>query len=115
MPWNDDSWRDGYDAWKLRSPDDDYDEPECHHEEFDIDYEGRAHCEMCGETWWADGDQIAAQREHQVEYDRWCRRQERREFWRKLTYPIRWPIFRLLDRIWLRKACRVLYDEEIPF
>jgi hypothetical protein len=26
MPWYDDSWRDGYDAWKTREPD--YDEPE---------------------------------------------------------------------------------------
>lgn len=24
MAWNDDSWRDGYDAWKLASPDEDW-------------------------------------------------------------------------------------------
>lgn len=29
MTWADDHWRDSYDAWKTRSPDDDYDGPTC--------------------------------------------------------------------------------------
>lgn len=113
MSWNDDSWRDGYDEWKLRSP---YDErEECYHEHYEIDIEGRAHCEHCSETWWATSEEIAHQREEQAVYDAWCRKQERCEFWRKLTLPIRWPIFRLLERVWPRKSLSVLTDDEIPF
>lgn len=116
MPWSDDSWRDSYDSWKLRSPDEEYGyyEDECCHEEFEIDWEGRARCAHCGESWWADGDEIARQREQQVEYDAWCAKNERREFLRRLTYWVRWPIFRLLDRIWPRKAHKVLTDDELP-
>lgn len=115
MAWNDDSWRDSYDSWKLRSPYDEYDHEECHHHDYEIDMAGIAHCETCGERWTATRAEIAAQRENLLEYDRWTRRQERREFWRKLTYPIRWPIFRLLDRVWPRQATRVLDDSEVPF
>jgi hypothetical protein len=115
MSWNDDSWRDSYDAWKLASPDDEREPEECYHEEFEIDWEGRSHCDRCGEAWWASADEIRFQREQQAEYDAWCRRQERREFWRRFTRPIRWPIYRLLERVWPRKACSVLLDEEIPF
>lgn len=110
-----DAWKDGYDAWKLASPDDERPEDECSHEEYEINYEGRAHCDCCGEGWWASTEEIQSQREREAEYDRWCRREERREFWRKLTYPIRWPIYRLLNRIWPRKSCSVLLDDEIPF
>ena len=116
MAWNDDSWKDSYDAWKLRSPyDDGPDEPECYHEEFEIDFDGRARCNCCGETWMASADEIAFQREELAEYDAWSIRKERREFLRRLTYPIRWPIFRLLERVWPRKSYSVLLDEEIPF
>jgi hypothetical protein len=110
-----DAWKDGYDAWKLASPDDEFPEEECRHEEFEINWEGRATCDRCGEHWWASQDEIAEQRERIREYDRWCIRQERREFLRRLTAPIRWPIYRLLERIWPRKSCAVLTDDEIPF
>lgn len=124
MPWNDDSWRDSYDAWKLQSPDDDYDdynpEQDCEHEHYEIDVcTGRAECVECSKSWYLSGEEIDAELDRQANYQDECeredRRQRRQEFWRKLTYPIRWPLFRLLDRIWPRKACRVLYDEEIPF
>lgn len=111
----DDSWRDGYDEWKLASPDGYHPYDECFHEEVEIDWEGRAHCEHCRENWWASHDEIMHQREQQREYDAWCVRQERKEFLRRLTYPIRWPIFRLLERIWPRKSLSVLVDDEIPF
>ena len=104
-----------YDRWKTDSG---YNEPEdeCYHDEFEIDaLEGRAYCDRCGATWWASDDEIRLQREQHAEYDAYCRRQERREFWRRLTYPIRRPIFRLLERIWPRKSLTVLTDEEIPF
>lgn len=112
----DDSWKDGYDAWKLASPDDEYDEPECYHDDYDVDIlEGRAHCNLCLESWYATEEEVRRQIEHQAEYDAWCRKQERREFWRRLTLPVRWPVHWLLERIWPRKAHHVLLDEEIPF
>lgn len=119
--WNDDSWRDGYDAWKLRSPyeDEPYeDEPdeECHHDEYESDIlTGRASCCHCPHSWWQTEVEIKSEIERIRAYDEWQREQNRRERWRRLTYPIRRPIFRLLERLWPRKACSVLYDEEIPF
>jgi hypothetical protein len=88
---------------------------ECSHEHYEIDFEGRAHCDSCYATWWASKIEIDHQREQQAEYDTWCRQQERCEFWRKLTLPIRWPIFRLLEKFWPRKSLTVLTDDEIPF
>lgn len=102
-----------YDQWKTDSGYDERDE--CYHEESDIDWEGRAHCAACGAVWTASKIEIDHQREQQAEYDTWCRQQERREFWRTLTLPIRWPIFRLLERVWPRKSLSVLTDDEIPF
>lgn len=52
MAWHDDSWRDSYDSWKLASPDDEYPQYECEHEDYDIDtIEGRCHCHRCGDSW----------------------------------------------------------------
>ncbi len=109
-----------YDAWKTRSPDDECDyerEPEddCSHEEYDIGWEGRALCDRCGYSWWASAEQLEDWHRHQREYAEWVEQEYRREFWRKLTYPIRWPFSRLLERIWPRKANSVLTDDEIPF
>ncbi len=117
MSWHDDSWRDSYDEWKLRSPYEEYDNSEpCDHEDHEINIlDGRAWCPRCGEAWNASSEELAAQFRHEAEYYDWQLRELRREFWRKLTYPIRWPIFRLLERVWPKKACKVLLDEEIPF
>jgi len=113
MPWDDESWKDSYDAWKLASPDDR--EDECLHVVFDIDYEGRAHCEDCLATWWPSADEERLFREANARYEAYCRREERRERWRRMTHWFRWPLFRLLERIWPHKACSVLTDDEIPF
>ena len=108
-------WRDGYDQWKLRSPYDDGQEDECDHDDYEIDMEGRAHCDACSATWWADRIEIDRQREQQAVYDTWYRQQERRECWRGLTYPVRMFVHRVLSRVWPRKACSALSDDEIPF
>lgn len=113
-----DAWKDSYDSWKLASPDDynsNIDEP-CYHEHYSANVEGIATCDECGERWMLTADEIELERINTAVYDEMMRREERRQFWRKLTYPIRWPVFRLLEAIWPRKASRVLYDDdEIPF
>ena len=120
MSWNDDSWRDSYDEWKLRSPDDEYgyyDDDPCDHEDYETDIlNGRCWCHKCDEVWYATAEEISRQIQHEAEYHEWECKQQRHEFWRKLTLPIRWPIFRLLERIWPRKASRILADnDDIPF
>lgn len=114
MPWNDDSWRDSYDEWKLRSPYDEYDE--CYHEDYDIDLlSGRCHCNRCSESWSASAEEMQAAFDHEREYAEWVDKQHRRELRLKLTLWSRWPLFRLLEKVWPRKAGRVLDDSEVPF
>lgn len=120
--YRNDSWRDNYDAWKLASPDDEqsyYDEDEraeCRHEDREATTDGRVICSDCGfEVWWMTLDDLKAVHDEAVA---WERRERRREFWRRisrLTLPIRWPIYRVLNRIWPRRATVVLTDDEIPF
>lgn len=104
-----------YDQWKCTDPRDYDPEDECLCEDAELDWAGLFHCAGCGMVWRASAADIAHAREQAAEYDAWCRKQERREFLRRLTWPIRWPIFRLLERVWPRKALRVLTDDEIPF
>lgn len=100
VAWNDDSWKDGYDAWKLASPDE-YDDDVCDHDDYDVDIlEGRARCNRCSESWHVTEEEVARQIEHQRQYSEWEERENRREFWRRLTHPIRWPI----HRFWWRRA-----------
>ncbi|MGR4927233.1 hypothetical protein ACIPUD_10505 [Bradyrhizobium sp. CAR08] len=112
MPYDDD-----YDY----GHDDDYDaERDCEHEHYDIDVcTGRAECESCSKSWYLTSEEVDAELDRQANYqdaiEREERRRRRREFWRKLTYPIRWPIFRLLERVWPRRALVVLTDDEVPF
>ena len=118
MGWDDDSWRDGYDAWKLRSSDDYYeDEPdECDHQEYEVDIVvGRAHCCTCPHSWWQTNEEIAAEVARIREYDEWQRREHAREAWRQLTAPIRWLWYRMLMPFSPRSALKSLHDDEIPF
>jgi hypothetical protein len=101
--------------------DEDYDaERDCEHDDVEIDTTvGRAYCQCCPKSWYVSAEEIDAELDRQIAWDEQCRlwgRQERRrEFWRKLTLPIRWPIFRLLEKVWPRKSLTVLTDDEIPF
>lgn len=112
MTLQDDDWWPETDDYYDADPD-----PECcDHEDRDADIlTGRAICHRCGHAWWlteAEGD---AEIKHIANYHAHMEREERRERWRNLTRLIRWPIFRLLDWLWPRKACAVLHDDEIPF
>lgn len=119
MSWNDDRWKDSYDAWKLASPDDYYDddpdEELCDHDDYDADFNGRATCYRCGHSWYLTAEQIAAEHERQAAYDEHCQKQARRERWRALTAPFRWAWYRVLDRVASRLAIKSLHDDEIPF
>jgi hypothetical protein len=109
-----------YDQWKTTDPndhgyydDDEYDpELDCEHDDYDIDVcLGRASCNCCSKTWYLDNQQIDAELDRQANYHAECEREDcrqwRREFWRKVTLPIRWPVFRLLERLWPRKSLSV--------
>lgn len=111
MPWNDDSWKDGYDAWKLRAPDWDDDDPpdyedgECGHESFDVDIlTGRAECQMCPHSWYASAEEIQRQIDHEAAYAEYLERGERdhklesflqwwRDFWSSVKSLYRWRGF----------------------
>lgn len=120
MTWNDDSWKDGYDAWKLASPHDDYEEEDpCDHEDAETDcLDGRVYCHRCGAQWYATAEELAAEHRRVVEYAKWEERENRRQWWRDLFAPIldpidslRWKLRRLSWR-WRRAP---IIDDDIPF
>lgn len=107
MLWDDDSWKDGYDAWKLASPYDEYDEP-CDHEDREIDtIEGRARCHRCGESWYASEEEILIAIDSEAAYARYEERETRRQRW-----------FNLWEKIRTIIPCRkraLVNDDDIPF
>jgi hypothetical protein len=123
MPWNDNSWRDSYDSWKLQSPYDDWDDGEeydaerdCEHEHYEIDIcTGRAEFDYCPHSWYMTSEEIDAELDRQARYYDDMEREERRQWWRDKTYPVRMFVFRILERIWPRRAHKVLDDSELPF
>lgn len=115
----DDSWKDSYDAWKLASPDDDYeDEDPCDHDDYEIDIlDGRCRC-MCGHSWYASNEQVEAEIERQAAYDEYLERENRRQWWRDLFAPITDPINSLrwkLRRVGWRWKRVSAIDDDIPF
>lgn len=108
-----------YDQWKCTDPNDcSYcdDEPGCDHDDYDLDIlTGRASCNMCDHGWYASDGEIAEEAEHQRRYSEHEARESRRQWWRDRTYPVRMFVFRVLERVWPRKALKVLDDSEIPF
>lgn len=120
MAWNDDSWRDGYDAWKLASPDEDGPEEDyCEHGHYSIDIlSGRAECDQCPHSWYVSDDEIRREIERQASYDEYLERENSRQWWRDLFAPIldpinsiRWKLRRLR---WSWKRAPTI-DDDIPF
>ncbi|MDB5612088.1 MAG: hypothetical protein JWP25_8988 [Bradyrhizobium sp.] len=107
----DDSWRDGYDAWKLREPDwDDEPEDECEHEEYEVDIlVGRAHCCRCPHSWWQTNEEIAAETRRIADYYEWQRQQESRWFQFKERMRSWWR------SIWQRRKRPAKVVDDIPF
>ncbi len=107
MSWDDDSWRDGYDAWKLASPYDD--EDPCDHEDYEADVlNGRASCNICSHAWWLTNEELKAEHRRIAAYGEWVAEQYRRERWE-------W-IFRLWDRFkprWPSRKAQV--SDDLPF
>ena len=102
MAWHDDSWKDGYDSWKLASPE----EEMCEHEDFSVDIlTGRAECDRCPHSWYAGEDEIKRQIQHEADYYEHMEREERRQWWRDLWSSIKSIIPR-------RKH---IVDDDIPF
>jgi len=111
-----------YDQWKCSDPNDPwfYGEPdeeiECDHDEYEADIlTGRAFCCKCDHTWYQTSEEINSEIERQRLYQEGMDREERRQWWRDRTYPVRMFFFRVLERVWPRKALSVLHDDEIPF
>lgn len=111
MAWHDDSWKDSYDAWKLASPDDEYDDP-CDHEDYDVDIlEGRARCHRCGESWYCSEEEVLRQIDAESAYARYLEEEDRKQWWRDLFAPITGPLRRLR---WRWKGAPKI-DDDIPF
>lgn len=105
-----------YDAWKLRSPDDEFEswdeydpsEPnDCAHDDYDFDpLTGRATC-YCGESWYMSEEEMQRRFRVEEEFERQQRRQHRP-----------WNRFKAwIARHWLRWRMRHNHDidDEIPF
>lgn len=110
---SDDRWRDSYDAWKLRSPYDDEPEIDCDHDEYDVDWEGRATCSYCNEHWYLTSAELqaydAAEARWMAEYDRMQRR-EHSPFWRTV-----WWLQALMRRARLRPRKPPTVVDDLPF
>lgn len=111
-----DSWKDGYDNWKLASPYDD--ESECDHDDYDCDVlDGRCRC-ICGHSWYASNEQVLAEIGRQREYSEWEEQENRRQWWGDLLYNVRHPLqaihWQLQKHGWLRPRTAPT-DDEIPF
>ena len=115
MPWDDDSWRDGYDEWKLRSPYDDYEDP-CDHEDYDIDIlTGEWWCPNCNERRTATEAEIVMMYRHMAEYAEYEERENRRQWWRDLFWPIFWVRHKISAGCFRFKRGPAATDDEIPF
>lgn len=102
--------------------DDDYDDvpqDECDHDAYEIDIlTGRAECSFCPHSWYLTSEEIEREIERQASYHEDCEREERRQWWRDLLWPIRRLIHRTIERFRIWRAgltFREAEDDEIPF
>lgn len=95
---------------------DDEPEDDCWHEDYEVDIiMGTATCNFCHFSWDQTEEEIAAECRRIAEYDEWQEREERREWWREKTYPVRCAFYRILNRIWPKRSTIAATDDEIPF
>jgi len=87
-----------YDNWKTRLSDDDIEIAICCHEYFDIDYpQARATCTDCGWEWLLTEEELEAHRKADAWYADYCRREERRQWWREVRSSL-WK--NTIGRVW---------------
>jgi hypothetical protein len=112
MPWDDQSWRDGYDAWKLASPYDDEPGYEyCEHEDHQLDIlEGVCRC-RCGHVWAATDQQLDAELAHLAALED-AERRARRWRWIVISWEHVSAIFRRRPRV---PPTMFKLDDDIPF
>jgi hypothetical protein len=118
MAWNDDSWKDSYDDWKLASPYDDEPEDDCDHTDYESDIlTGIASCDRCGHRWMQSLEEIEAEHRRISAYQEYEERENRRQWWSDLFYNVRHPLqaihWQMQKRGWLRRPA--VTDDEIPF
>ncbi len=112
-----------YDQWKTdsgydeRDEYDDYDaERDCEHENYEIDVcTGRAECDQCSHSWYLSSEDVDRELDRQARYQDDMDHENRRQWWRDRTYPVRMFLHRVLMRVWPRKSLSVLHDDEVPF
>jgi hypothetical protein len=104
-----------YDLWKT-TPDDFYDpvdEDPCDHGEYDVDWEGRATCARCRESWWLTPEQHAAYIDAETQWhEEFDRRMRLESAWWYRAW--RW-LKSLMPRLRYRIKPGQQPDDEIPF
>ena len=98
----------------YEDPDDGYDdEPACDCIDYEVDWEGRATCGQCGNTWWPTAEELKRDRERRIAAERALRWMEFRDRWFGWLDPLRWRCARLWRR---NKPMRAsIVDDDIPF
>lgn len=87
---------------------------ECEHVEYEVDFDGRAHCDRCSHSWWLSAQELQHHLEREAEfsgqYDAMLARED--NFWLQLWDRIkgRWWAFRHL-----RQRHIITTDDGIPF
>lgn len=108
---SDDGWRDHYEEyWDEDDPRDG-----CAHEEYDVDWEGRAECIRCNERWWLTDQQLEAHHEAEARWHEEYARMQRREnsrFWQAVDWL---SAFASRARYRFRRKATVTTDDELPF
>jgi hypothetical protein len=68
---------------------DDGDSDVCDHDDFDVDWEGRAHCHYCPFKWWLTMEELEAHQRAKTAWELEFHRERRRAFWQGVWREIR--------------------------